>query len=162
MNGLLTENYILLAGNDLVADTTSETDSSVVDMANSDEVTFLVRLGDVDAAAVLTFTVKENTASSTSSPTPTAVSMTAASVAGAVTPVMTTGAAVFTESSGNLDQKLIAVTVKRQVLTKQYVFLAITATVESYEVNSLVIVKNSKELPVTQGTTVASIVKSVS
>jgi hypothetical protein len=57
-------------------------------MADYDELTFLVRLGDVDAAAVLTFAVKENSASSTSSPTPTAVTLASATASGAVTPVL--------------------------------------------------------------------------
>jgi hypothetical protein len=127
-------------------------------MADYDELTFLVRLGDVDAAAVLTFAVKENSASSTSSPTPTAVTLASATASGAVTPVLTTGAAVYTESSGNLDNLLIAITVKRNAISKRYVFLSITATVESYEVNSLFTIQSCpRSEPVTQGSTVLTV-----
>lgn len=146
------ENQIQL-GSDLVADTTAETTSAVEDMSGYDDITFLVKLGDVDAAAVLTFAVKENTASSTSSPTPSAVALDSVS-AGA----LTSGNLVLTEDSGNLDDKIVAITVSRLKLTKQYVFLSITATVESYEVDSIVTIKGkAKGEPVTQPSDVAAV-----
>lgn len=153
MSGLFTDNYQIQLGSDLVADTTAETLTGVEDMEGFDEITFLVKLGDVDAAAVLTFAVKENTASSTSSPTPTAVPLTAVS-AGA----LTSGNLVFTEASGNLDDKIIAITVAKSALTKRYVFLSITATVESYEVDSIITIKGRpRALPVTQPSDVAAV-----
>ena len=112
---MFTEQNEIHLSSDLVADGTSEVLTAVEDMEGFDEITFIVDLGDVDAAAVLTFTVKENTANSTSSPTPTAV---------------TDAAAVLTESGGNLDDKLVVINVKGRGLTKRYVFLSITATVE--------------------------------
>lgn len=155
MTALFTEKHQIQLGSDLVADTTSETLSTVEDMAGYDEITFLVKLGDVDAAAVLTFAVKENSASSTSSPTPTAVAQTAVS-AGA----LTSGNLVVTESSGNLDDKIIAVNIKRNAMTKQYVFLSITATTESYEVDSIITVKSdTRGVPVTQPSDVYAVGK---
>lgn len=133
-------------GSDLVADTTSETTSTVEDMAGFDEITFVVKLGDVDAAAVLTFAVKENTASSISSPTPTAVALTSVSAG-----TLTSGNLVATESGGNLDDKIFVITVKGSALSKRYVFLSITATVESYEVDAIITLKSRpKSKPVTQ------------
>lgn len=146
MSSIFPERYEVQLGVDLTADTTSETTSTVEDMQGFDEITFLVKLGDVDAAAVLTFAVKENTASSTSSPTPTAVAQTAVSAG-----TLTSGNLVVTESSGNLDDKIIVITISGASLSKRYVFLSITATVESYEVDAIITLKGkARTLPVTQ------------
>ena len=143
-----------------VADGTAETVSAVADMADFDEVLFKVNLGDVDAAAVLTFALKENTANSTSSPTPTQVPLTQGMVSGAVTSVITTGNAVITEASANLDNKCVLINVAKSVLTKRYVFLSITATVESYEVVSIEIIQaRPRVVPVTQPAGVVSVVQ---
>lgn len=56
-----------------VAAGTSEQKSSVLDMQDFDGVVFILLLGTVTDASVITLTAYENTASSTSSPTPTAV-----------------------------------------------------------------------------------------
>jgi len=150
---LLTDRCAVQRGSDLVTDTTSETKSTVADMEGFDEVTFAVELEDVDAAAVMTFTVKENTADSTTSPTPTKVSLTDAAGLGAIS----AGALVITEDSDNLDQKTILITVARSALSKRYVFLSITVADESYELNAITIIKSrAKGLPVTQGSTVVS------
>lgn len=142
MPGLFSENHVVSLGKTAVSDTTSETTTAVEDMSGFDEITFLVNLGDVDTAAVLTFTVKENTASSTSSPTPTAV---------------TDGAVSITEDSANLDNKTIIINVKGSKLTKQYVFLSITAADESYEVVSINTIKSgARDLPVSQSSDVFS------
>lgn len=133
-------------GKDLVADGTAEVLTAVEDMEGYNEITFLVDLGDIDAAAVLTFAVKENSASSTSSPSPTAVALDAVS-AGA----LTSGNLVVTEDSANLDDKIIVITVSGEALTKRYVFLSITASVESFEIDSIITLKGKpKSLPVTQ------------
>src|SRR6185369_12328075 len=129
MNGLFCDSVKFTLGKDLVADTTAETTSAVADMAGFDEVTFVVKFGDVDAAAVITFAVKENTASSVSSPTPTAVALDTVSAG-----TLTSGNLVFTEASGNMDDKIVLITVNRSKITKQYIFLSITCTVESYEI----------------------------
>lgn len=157
MNALLPEVVQVQLGKDLVADGTAEVLSTVEDMEGFDEITFAVKLGDVDAAAVLTFAVKENTADSTSSPTPTAVALTSVS-AGA----LTSGNLVVTESSGNIDDKIILITVARSAITKRYVFLSITATVESFEIDAIVTLKSKpRTLPVTQPSDVYAFAKAV-
>ena len=149
---LFQEMYEIHLGSDLVADGTAEVLTTVEDMSGFDDITFIVKLGDVDASAVLTFAVKENSASSTSSPTPTAVTIDAVS-AGA----LTSGNLVATESSGNLDDKLIVITARKQAISKQYVFLSITATVESFEIDSIITLKGRpRTLPVTQPSDVYS------
>lgn len=153
MNLLFHEANVVTLGKDLVADTTSETTSTVEDMAGYDEIDFIVKFGDVDAAAVITFAVKSNTASSTSSPTPVAVALDAVS-AGA----LTSGNLVLTESSGSLDDKIVIITVKGSKIDARYVFLSITATVESYEIDKIACFKGrARTLPVTQGSDVAAV-----
>lgn len=155
---LLSEMCAVTLGKDIVADTTSETTSNVEDMSGYEEIDFIVKLGDVDPAAVMTFAVKENTASSTSSPTPTAVALTAVSAG-----TLTSGNLVVTESSGNIDDKIFILTVARSSLSKRYVFLSITATVESYEVDAIITIKRgAKNLPVTQPSDVYAVGKAVS
>lgn len=148
------ERNCVTLGKDLVADGTSEVTSAVEDMSGYDEITFIVKHGDVDAAAVMVYTVKENTASSTSSPTPTAVTGTVVTGTGAT---ISSGALTITESSGNLDDKIILITVKHSALTKRYVFLSITCTVESHEIDSIITIKSSpRVLPVTQSSDVVA------
>lgn len=150
---LLTEEVQIQLGSDLVADTTDPTNSAVEDMEGYDEITFLVKLGDVDTGAALTFAVKENTANHVSSPTPTAVAITKVS-AGA----LTSGNLVLTESGGNLDDKIVAITVAKRSITKQYVFLTISATTESYEVDAIITLKSrARTLPVTQPSDVVAV-----
>ena len=155
MASLWHERNVVTLGKDLVSDTTSETLSAVADGAGYDSTTFLVKLGDVDAAAVLTFAVKENTASSTSSPSPTAVTLDR--ITSSVSGVITSGNVVLTESSGNLDDKIILITVKHSGQSKRYVFLSITATVESYEVDFIGIIQSDARVePVTQSSDVVA------
>lgn len=154
------ERNCISLGSDLVADTTGEVLSAVEDMSGYDEITFLVKQGDVDAAAVMTYTVKENTASSTSSPTPTTVTGTVVTGTGAT---ISTGALTITESSGNLDDKIVAITVKRSSLSKRYVFLSITCATESHEVDSIITIKSlAKALPVTQPSDVVATLQAAS
>lgn len=154
------ERNCITLGKDLVADGTAEVLTAVEDMSGYDEITFLVKHGDVDAAAVMTYTVKENTASSTSSPTPTTVTGTVVSGTGAT---ISSGALTITESSGNLDDKIIAITVGHSSLSKRYVFLSITCSVESHEVDSIITIKSkAKSLPVTQSSDVVATLQGVS
>lgn len=147
-------------GKDLVADTTAEVTSTVEDMSGYDEITFIVKHGDIDAAAVMVYTVKENTASSTSSPTPTAITGTVVTGTGAT---ISSGALTITESSGNLDDKIVILTVKHSALSKRYVFLSITCTVESHEVDSIITIKSAaKALPVTQSSDVVATLQAAS
>lgn len=155
---LFSESHDIQIGKVAVADGTAEVLTAVEDMAGYDEIAFLVLLGDVDTAAVLTFQPKENTASSTSSPTPTAISVASGSVSGAVTAVITTGGSVLTEDTANLDNKLVVVNVARNKISKRYVFLSITATVESFEIVSIITIKSRpRDKKVAQSTDVASL-----
>lgn len=141
-------------GKTAVADGTSEVLSAVEDMAGWDEITFVVNHADVDAAAVMTYTVKENSADSTSSPTPTAVSLTSVSGLGSVS----TGALVITESSGSLDNKTLVINVARGAFTERYVFLSITCTVESHEIVSIQTIKSRpRDVPVSHDSEVVAV-----
>lgn len=154
------ERNCISLGSDLVADGTAEVLTSVEDMSGYDEITFLVKHGDVDTAAVMTYTVKENTANSTSSPTPTSVTGTVVTGTGAT---ISSGALTITESSGNLDDKIIAITVGASSLTKRYVFLSITCSVESHEIDSIITIKSkARSLPVTQSSSVVATLQGVS
>lgn len=154
----LERNRISVAS-DLVADGTSEVLSAVVDMSGYDELTFIVDHGDVDAAAVMTYTVKENTANSTSSPTPTAITGTVVTGTGAT---ISSGALTITESSGNLDDKLVVLTVAKSAISKRYVFLSITCSVESHEVDSIIAIQSQpKALPVSQSSDVVATLQAV-
>ena len=148
--GHLSDGVVTSLGSGAVSDTTSETTTAVEDMQGFDGIRFVVAFGDVDASAVLTLQPKENTASSTSSPTPTAIDISNGAVSGAVTAVITTGASVLTESSGNLDNLIVVVDVKKNEISKRYVFLSITAATESYEIVSIITERyHARELPVT-------------
>jgi hypothetical protein len=154
MNGLLTENVQVQLGSDLVADTTNATNSAIEDMEGFDEITFLVKFGDVDNGAILTLNVKENSASSTSSPTPTNIALTKASAG-----TITSGNLVLTNSPDTLlDDKIVAITVKRQAMSKRYVYLNITVASESYEIDAIITLKSCpRGLPVTQPSDVYSV-----
>src|SRR5688500_13453405 len=103
---MFTDNHKLTLAKTAVADGTAEVLTAVFDMSGWDGIVFKVNHADVDAAAVMTYTVKENTASSTSSPTPSAIDLSAGTEAIAtVNPTLTTGAVVVTEDTGNLDNK---------------------------------------------------------
>lgn len=153
--GMFFEDNLVLLGKDLVADGTAEVVTNVIDMEGYDEIEFRVWHGDVDAAAVMTYTMKENTANSTSSPTPTAVTLTGALGTGAS---IVSGAGRITESSGNLDDKCIRVGAKKSALSKRYVFLSITCTVESHEIDKIeVVLRGARSEPVTQNSAVAAV-----
>ena len=160
MSDTFLERNSVSLGRDLTADTTSEVLSAVVDMQGYDEVTFIVKHGDVDAAAVMTYTVKENTANSTSSPTPTAITGTVVTGTGAS---IVSGALRITESGGNLDDKIILITVKGSALTKRYVFLSITCADESHEVDAIITIRSAaRRLPVSQSSDVVATLQAAS
>lgn len=160
MPGTFLESNAITLGKTLVADGTAEVLTAVEDMAGYDEITFLIHHGDIDAAAVMTYTVKENTASSTSSPTPTTVTGTIVTGTGAT---ISSGALTITEASGNLDNKILSITVGKSSLSKRYVFLSITCTVESHEINAIITIKSkAKSLPVTQSSDVVATLQGVS
>lgn len=159
MAAMLHEVVAVSLGKTAVADTTSETTSAVVDLANADEVLFVVNFEDVDAAAVLTFTLKENTASSTSSPAPTTVSLDTVMTNLAATSLgaISSGALVITESSDNLDNKTVLIAAKKSAFSKRYVFLSVTVADESYALVSIqTLVGGYKKLPATHGSEVVA------
>lgn len=154
------ERNAISLGKTLVADGTSEVLTAVEDMSGYDEITFCILHGDVDAAAVMVYTVKENTANSTSSPTPTTITGTVVTGTGAT---IATGALTITESSGNLDDKMLVISISHSALSKRYVFLSITCTVESHEINGIMVFKSrAKSLPVSHGSAVVATMQAAS
>ena len=161
--GHLSDAVVTSLGKTAVADGTSEVLTAVEDMQGFDGIRFIVALGDVDAAAVLTLQPKENTASSTSSPTPTAINVSNGKVSGAVTAVITTGGMVVTEDTANIDDKILIIDVKKNEMSKRYVFLSITVTVESFVVIAIITERyHARKLPATIDTDVASLVTAAS
>ena len=147
------EDSVVSLAIDLTADTTSPTNTAVVDTQGYDEVEFRIWHGDVDAAAVMTYTVYENTANSTSGGT--AVTLATAAGTGAT---ISSGALTITEASGNLDDKCIRINVSHMALTKRYVFVTISATVESYEIDKAEAIKRrARNLPITDSSDVAAV-----
>ncbi len=122
----------------------TEVVTDVLDNEGFDGVLYIVAAGEVTDGSVVTCTAKENTANSTSSPTPTAVT-------GGAT-------AAHTAASNDADNKLFVVDVRRP--TKRYQFLSVTRTTQNAVIDSIVAIQyRARSLPVTQGST---IVKSAS
>ena len=120
LQNLLKDVRIDRVGNSVAAGTT-EVLSSVVDMQGYDGVCFVALLGDVTVNSVLTLTAKENTANSTSSPTPTNI---------------TDGAtAAHTATASDADNKLLVVDVVRP--SKRYVFASLTRTAANAVVDGI-------------------------
>ena len=124
MNGPITQDVRIDRVANAAAAAQTEVLTSVLDMQGYDGVLFLALLGDVADTSVLTLTAKENTASSTSSPTPTAVSG---------------GAATFTAGASNADNKVLAVDVVCP--TKRFVFGSLTRTTANAVVDGIVAVR---------------------
>lgn len=126
--------------NDAVAGT-SDVTSSVLDMTGYDSVVFIALLGDVTSGSVITLTAKENTANSTSSPTPTAIT-------GGATGAITAGAA-------DTDNKLLVSDIMRPDM--RYVFCVLSRTTQNAVVDGILAVQyNSKAVPVTQPSDIAA------
>lgn len=118
---------------------TSDITSSVLDMAGFDSVIFLALLGDVTAGDVLTLTAKQNTANSTSSPAPTAIT-------GAVIGPITAGAT-------DNDNGIFALEIMRPA--QRYVFVVLNRTTQNAVVDGIIAIQfNAKSLPVTQDSSV--------
>lgn len=106
-------------------------------MQGYDGVVFIALLGDVTATSVVTLTAKQNTANSTSSPTPT-------------TAVATTA---FTAGASDADNKAVVVDAFRP--TSRYVFASLTRTVANAVVDGIIAIRyRGSKAPVTQGSTV--------
>lgn len=117
-----------------VAAGTSAQNTSVVDMAGFDSVMFIALLGDVVSGSVLTLTVNENTANSTSSPTPTAV---------------TNGAtAAYTAGASDADNTMLVVDVHN--ITKRYVYATLTRTTQNAPIDGVICIQyNARSVPQT-------------
>lgn len=123
--------------NDAVAGTSDQT-TTVIDMQGFDSVAFLLGLGDITSTCVLTLTVKTNTANSTSSPTPVAVT------GGVVGPI--------TAGATDNDNGTYIVEVMRP--TARYVFAVLNRTTANAVVDGIWAIQfNAKTLPVTQDAT---------
>lgn len=132
MNGLLTQNVKIDRVANAAAAAQTAVTSSVIDMAGYDGVAFFALLGDVAATSVLTLTAKENTANSTTTPTPTAI---------------TGGASTFTAAASDADNKVLGVDVVRP--TKRYVFAVLTRTTADAVVDGILAVRyRGKSLPI--------------
>ncbi len=134
MENMLKDCVVTRVSNDAVAATTTVT-SSVLDMAGFDGVMFIALVGDVTSTSVITLTAKENTANSTSSPTPTSVS------GGA------TGA--FTADATSADNGVFIVDVIRP--SKRYVYCTLARGTANAVVDGILAIQyRAKNKPVTQ------------
>jgi hypothetical protein len=149
MSFLFHQNHDVSVVEPFTADGTSALTTTAIDMAGYDQLTLAIVLGDVDAAAVLTcavFTVATNAVTGGAAVTLTDVSATGG--------VITSGNLVLTEDSGNLDNKVVTITIDRSVIASRYVYMVITPTVESLELGCVLAIRScARDLPVTQGST---------
>lgn len=138
LTSILKDCKITRVMNAVTAGQTSQ-DSSVLDMAGFDGVIFIALLNTVVDTCVLTLTAKENTANSTSSPTPTSV---------------TDGATAALTASGN-SNNVLAVDVVRP--SKRYVFANLTRTTANATIDGIIAIQyRTRNLPVTQPATLAA------
>lgn len=118
---------------------TSDQDGTVLDMTGYDGVLFIAALGDVTATSVDELQVFGNTASSTSSPTP--VELT------------NDTAGPYTAGASDADNKLLIVDVVRPAY--RYVFPRVKRGTANAVIDGVIAIQyRSREVPVTQGSTV--------
>jgi hypothetical protein len=79
---------------------------------------------------VITFAAKENTASSTSSPSPTAITL-ALGYSNTITGVITSGNLVVTAGTSDTDNKIVRIVLKKSAMSKRYQFLSITPATQN-------------------------------
>lgn len=133
---LLKDCIISRVANEAAAGTSAVT-SSVVDMSDWDGITFVALLGTVTDNSILTLTGKENTANSTSSPTP-------------VAPATFATSAITAATSSNT---IMVVEIYRPLL--RYVFCALTRTAQNAEVGGIIAIRwRGRVNPVTIDTSV--------
>lgn len=126
---------------------TTEILTAVFDMQDWDEIEFIVFQGDMTSGSVVTHAVKENSASSTSSPTPTAVALDVVS-AGA----LTSGNLVTTSAT---DDTIMRINVSKEALTKRYVFLSVTPATQNTAYNGCIVIqRRARNTPITQSSDV--------
>lgn len=155
---LFLERNKITKGSNAVGASETELKTAVVDMAGFEEVTYLVKFATVSSGSVITFTPKENTANSTSSPAPTAVPLTKVSGTFAAGTVLTGGALVLTEQGdGALTGTTVAITIRRLAMSKEFQFLDITIATANCAFDSITIIQSTaNSLPVTQSADVCS------
>lgn len=123
----------------------TEVTTTVLDNAGYDGVLYIVLTGEVTDGCVFTATAKENTASSVSSPTPTAVT------GGATT--------AHTAASNDADNVLFVVDVRRP--SKRYQFLSVTRTTQNAVLDGIIAIQyRARKVPVTQSASVLKSAKS--
>lgn len=104
---------------------------SVLDMQGYDSVCFIALLGDVTSGSVLTLTAKENTANSTTVPTP------------LVDPDVATYTAA---SASDADNKLLALDIQKP--RNRYIFPVLTRTAQDAVVDGILAIQyNSQNKP---------------
>lgn len=144
---------------------TSEVKSAVADMQGYDELTYQVVFGDNVSGSVVTIAAKENTANSTTSPTPTAITLTLGSSASGLSTaaVVTAGSLVVTCSTSDTDDKVVLITIKKSSMSKRYQFLSVTPATQNAVIRSITIEQRSaKAEPVTQSSDVIATAYAVS
>lgn len=116
---------------------TTAVDTDVVDMQGFESIAFIALLGDVTNGSVLTLTGKTNTASSTSSPTPTTLVDTA----------------TFTADASSADDKVMVLDLHRP--RDRYVFASLTRTTANAAVDGvLAVLYNANQVPITDDASV--------
>ncbi len=132
---------------------TSEVKSAVADMQGFDEITYTLTFGDNVSGSVVTIAAKENTANSTTSPSPTAITLTLGSSLSTLgtAAVITNGSLVVTAGTSDTDSKIVIITLKKSAMSKRYQFLSVTPATQNAIIDSIIIEQRSaKAEPVTQ------------
>lgn len=131
---MLKDCKITRVANDAAASTT-DVDSSRVDMTGYDSVMFIAILGDVTVGAVLSLTAKSNAADSTSSSTTEKAGTT------------------ITAGASDYDNKMLIVDLHRPTL--RYAYCSLQIDTANAVVDGIIAIQyNAKSMPVTQGSTV--------
>jgi hypothetical protein len=129
---LLNQSVITQVSNGSAAGQTA-VNSSVLDMSGFDGVCFIALLGTVTDASVLQLSAYENTASSTSSPTPVAV----------------TGGATSAFTASTSSNSVLITDVIRP--SKRYVYCTLTRTAQNAVLNNIIAIQyRARAIPVSQ------------
>lgn len=147
MNQLFYEGWEIKEGFPDQTAGTSEVKTAVIDAADAEEIAFLVHFGDVTSGSVITCTVKENTANSTTSPTPTTVTLDDESSS---LGVITSGSLVITAGASDVDDNYAIISVAGSALSKRYVFLSVTPATQNAAFNGCTMLVKRRISPVTQ------------
>jgi hypothetical protein len=122
MSNLLKSVVVTVVSPAAVAGTTA-IDSSVLDMQGFDGVMYIALTGDATSGTVLTLTAKENTANSTSSPTP------------------TSGPSATYTATGASDADSMALIVDEYRPTKRYSYANLTRTTQNCVIGGIIAIQ---------------------